>query len=60
MNHFPIDRTDIHMAIAKRFASSRFSKMTQDDIETPEISYGTSIPYFIADCDRSKALSEAT
>jgi DNA mismatch repair protein MLH3 len=23
--------------------------MTQDDIETPEISYGTSIPYFIAD-----------
>jgi hypothetical protein len=47
------------MAIAKRFASSRFSKMTQDDIETPEISYGTSIPHVVADCDRSKAITEA-
>jgi hypothetical protein len=42
INHFPIDKGEIHLAIAKRFAASRFSKMTQDDIETPDVSFGKS------------------
>lgn len=42
INHFPVEKGEIHLAIAKRFAASRFSKMTQDDIETPDVSFGKS------------------
>jgi DNA mismatch repair protein MLH3 len=50
VNHFPLDRSEIHAAIAKRFASSRFSRMTQDDIETPDVSCGRSSPKHHGEC----------
>jgi DNA mismatch repair protein MLH3 len=44
VNHYPLDRGELHQAISKRFASSRFSTMTSDSISERNISSRTSEP----------------
>lgn len=43
VNKFQMERSELHITISKRFASSRFSFMTQDDVEDPAPSH--SQPY---------------